>query len=221
MSVRSVKQRNDFLLWLLIATEFFVIFLAVRVYVKQNSKTYTGFQWFFPTTGQGEDHYNVNNDAVNYTKSIYYTRDTFPLQIILKSNGFYIPNQQRCIQTAIEHINEVLRVPMFTFDEMPKDRQVIMQNVTYAHDGHTQFDGPGWVLAHAFKPPYKLVCYDASEDWERWGTNELIRTTIHELGHTLGLEHAFDRVSIMSYNDIQGLQNYDIECLKIIYDFLP
>lgn len=198
-----------------------MIFIAVQAFLSKRRKFFRKYDGFVPTTGQGNDHYDANTDKNRYTKSIYYTRESFPMQLVLHTNGHYIRNQQRCIQVAVEHINEVLGVTMFTFDEKPPDRQVKMQNVTYEHDGHTQFDGPGLVLAHAFKPPYKMVCYDASEDWDRWGENEMIRTTIHELGHMLGLHHAFNRQSVMSYSNIQGLQNYDIECLKIIYDFLP
>lgn len=158
-----------------------------------------------------------------YRKSEYYSESSFPMRIIYKTNGFEIKNASKSINYAISHYNAVLKYHLFSLDNNNNSGYVItIQNSMYSHGCVSDFDGFSGVLAHATLPPNRLLCIDVSENWNNKRDNDMLfkRVLIHELGHILGLHHAFDMNSVMSYNNIQHLQEYDIECLKKIYPFL-
>lgn len=169
---------------------------------------------------------NTNKIKKNkYRPSEYYSKDSFPMGIIYKTNGFTINNGARSIREVIDHFNTTLGHEMFHFGNTNKNNSenliVTIQNTLYSHGCSSSFDGYSGVLAHATLPPNRLLCIDVSENWNNRRSNRLFkRVLVHELGHILGLHHAFDMNSVMSYDDIEQLQYYDVECLKKIYPFL-
>ncbi len=74
----------------------------------------------------------------------------------------------------------------------------------YSHGDSYPFDGPGYVLAHAYYPyDYGAlggdVHFDGDEDWSPGGGvgTDFFAVAVHELGHSLGLSHSPDQGSIM------------------------
>ncbi|XP_004469576.2 macrophage metalloelastase [Dasypus novemcinctus] len=94
-----------------------------------------------------------------------------------------------------------------------------------AHGDFYPFDGRGGILAHAFAPGAGIggdTHFDEDETWTKSyrGTN-LFLVAVHEIGHSLGLDHSHDRAAIMfptysytdpntfhlSPDDIRGIQS--------------
>jgi len=99
--------------------------------------------------------------------------------------------------------------------------------VTYYHSDPYPFDGPGGTLAHAFYPHTNEglsgdVHFDDDEQFTLGSPNgkNLLWVAVHEIGHSIGLEHSNVRESIMfpwykgyqgdevplTYDDIVGIQ---------------
>lgn len=84
------------------------------------------------------------------------------------------------------------------------------------------FDGPGNVLAHAFYPPPNAgtmagdVHFD--ED-EVWSVVKLENVALHEIGHSLGLDHSNveEAVMYMFANGVTELTTDDIAGIQSIY----
>nr|XP_024218958.1 matrix metalloproteinase-2-like [Halyomorpha halys] len=98
----------------------------------------------------------------------------------------------------------------FTQAPYSNDADIVFGFYRRQHGDSFAFDGPGNVLAHAFTPSYNQngrgidgdVHFDADENWMvdsnpgDYGV-DLMSTALHELGHSLGLNHSPDRGSVM------------------------
>jgi peptidoglycan hydrolase-like protein with peptidoglycan-binding domain len=120
-------------------------------------------------------------------------------------------------------------VCFLTFTEIGSTGDIEISFRTGNHGDGSPFDGAGNVLAHGFYPPPNggAIAGDLHfDDDERWTTNnpptgiDFLSVAIHEIGHTLGLDHSADASAIMYafYSGIkQNLATDDINGIRSIY----
>ncbi|XP_074343073.1 metalloendoproteinase 1-like [Apium graveolens] len=90
-----------------------------------------------------------------------------------------------------------------------------------------QKDGPGKILASAYKPRDGRLLFDEAEKWVNGkvsGGYDMQSVALHEIGHLLGLRHSKDPNAVMyaylAPNNVKTqLQADDILGLKALYDF--
>jgi hypothetical protein len=120
-------------------------------------------------------------------------------------------------------------VCFLTFTEVRGTGDIAIAFETGNHGDGSSFDGAGNVLAHGVYPPPNggAIAGDLHfDDAERWTTNnpptgiDFLTVAIHEIGHTLGLDHSADANAIMFafYGGIrQNLATDDINGIRSIY----
>lgn len=99
-----------------------------------------------------------------------------------------------------------------------------------AHGDGEPFDGPGNILAHAFFPKAFIgdlagdLHFDNDEHWVAGSGNspfdvDLGTVALHELGHSLGLDHSADPNSVMwaEYTGKRSLAADDIAGIQALY----
>ncbi|XP_028394280.1 matrilysin-like [Dendronephthya gigantea] len=97
--------------------------------------------------------------------------------------------------------------------------------VVGSHSDSVPFDGPGFVVAHAFYPEDGRIHFDRDEKFTTGqATSEvnLLSVAAHEIGHALGLGHSTDSKSIMRaqyqpYSTDLALSQDDIDGITYLY----
>lgn len=118
-------------------------------------------------------------------------------------------------------------VSPLTFTEIDTAADIKIKFARGNHGENYSFDGLSGVLAHAYYPQTGMdgvVCFDEDELWTSdnpaSGT-DLQTVAIHELGHTLGLDHSTVRQAIMFayYGGVsRSLFQDDVDGVKHIYN---
>ena len=101
--------------------------------------------------------------------------------------------------------------------------------VAGSHSDSTPFDGPGFVVAHAFYPEDSRVHFDSDEVYTTGGEANkvnLLSVAAHEIGHALGLGHSSQSDAIMyaqyqPYSSNLALAQDDIDGIKYLYPSNP
>ncbi|XP_022079404.1 72 kDa type IV collagenase-like [Acanthaster planci] len=104
---------------------------------------------------------------------------------------------------------------------------------TWHHDCPYEFDGINGTIAHAFVPNGLHgdldgdVHFDDSEVYTYWGDEgyNLFQVALHELGHSLGLQHSWTEGAVMApeysgYIPDLALQEDDIRAAQLLYGTL-
>ncbi|GAA4397034.1 hypothetical protein GCM10023187_05850 [Nibrella viscosa] len=118
-----------------------------------------------------------------------------------------------------------------TFTETGANGDIIISFATGNHGDGFPFDGPGNVLAHAFYPPpgggslAGDLHFDDAETWTTAipppaGGTDFLTVAIHEIGHSLGLDHSAVTGAIMFAfygGPKQNLHSDDIAGISSIY----
>ncbi|KAG8201980.1 hypothetical protein JTE90_027453 [Oedothorax gibbosus] len=128
------------------------------------------------------------------------------------------------IARALQAWSDVTNIKFFNNEK----EDVTHVDIRFEHGDHgdgSPFEGRGHTLAHAFFPHCGSDAhFDDDEEWtinEDNGTN-LFQVVVHEIGHSLGLDHSDVEDSVMTpfyegYVPQKTLDRDDIESVQILY----
>ncbi|XP_059617063.1 matrix metalloproteinase-14-like isoform X2 [Phlebotomus argentipes] len=107
---------------------------------------------------------------------------------------------------------------------------IIVAFGSHYHGDRFPFDGPGYILAHAFYP-YEMGSYggdihfDSDENWTRSenitnGDINFLSVAVHELGHSLGLGHSpiYNSIMFPYYRPTQFPITLDFDDILAMYN---
>ncbi|KZV31245.1 hypothetical protein F511_13039 [Dorcoceras hygrometricum] len=93
------------------------------------------------------------------------------------------------------------------------------------HGCNVSFSETSFEIAHSFPPPDARVHFNAHKNWATdgtWYALDVFTTALHELGHTLGLDHSGNIEAIMFPGVTEGQRKYlnrdDIDGVIALYN---
>ena len=136
------------------------------------------------------------------------------------------PSREEIHSAITEAFKVWSRVSKLRFQEVKRNADINLAFTNRRHGDGFPFDGPNGEIAHAFFPVWGGdVHFDNNEAWSldkkgKFGYN-VFQVAVHELGHSLGLQHVKDRESIMypfyRFRRKFELSNDDIAGLNYLY----
>lgn len=112
-----------------------------------------------------------------------------------------------------------------TFEQSSGETDLVISFESGDHGDMFPFDGADGTLGHGFFPSTSLrgtIHINADKDWSMAGETgfDLYPAFLHEIGHSLGVEHVSDDVAIMNPGYVPGLRELslaDIDAVQRLY----
>lgn len=157
----------------------------------------------------------------NWGKNIIYWK--FLNETEIPSLNFTIGEIRLIIDDAFYEWSRVSSLKFIeTVEEKYADIKISFRNLE--HGDRFPFDGKGPVLAHAFYPDssYSGEIHIDSDENFRNEESSLYNTVLHEIGHSLGIEHSEDEEAVMfpyafKYDGRHSLSEDDIMAVTYVY----
>lgn len=149
-------------------------------------------------------------------------RSDLPKKILVNKNAdtaHLYDNIQRQLIFAVSNYNTRMKAKIFVYEPaLDSNLDTITVGVERANHGClSSFDGRLGIMAHANTPGTR-ICMDKDEEWT---SDSILRTLMHEMGHTLGLRHVPNQHSIMTpyYSNVpRNLTDYDVQLINTMLD---
>lgn len=205
---------EDAVCWIMPAPE--ALLRGERVYLCPGRLTEFGYQPEYATVGDGWDGPGLGSAALTY----FFLNGTDDIA----GDG----EQTQCIR-AMDEWAAYAAIFWSQATSAELIRSVDIGWFVGDHGDGYPFDGPGGILAHAFPPLLHPlggdVHFDDDDLWEIANPGpgfDLFSVALHELGHSLGLDHSDDTSAVMypliaQSRVFRGLHSDDIAGIQSLY----